>query len=82
MTTYFQVAEYKTNLTLILFLVFYSLATLVWGPLSDKYGRKRVLLIGLTGYAIAGVLCAVSLNIYELVLFRALQAVGYLGHGA
>ena len=76
MTRYFQVAEYKTNLTLILFLVFYSLATLVWGPLSDKYGRRRVLLTGLTGYAIAGVLCALSLNIYELMLFRALQAVG------
>ena len=76
MTTYFRVAEYKTNLTLILFFVFYGLATLVWGPLSDKYGRRCVLLIGLTGYAIAGVLCAVSLNIYELMLFRAVQAVG------
>jgi MFS transporter, DHA1 family, multidrug resistance protein len=76
MTTYFQVPEYRINLTLILFFIFYSLATLIWGPLSDKYGRKPVLLIGLTGYAFASFLCAVSFNANQLILFRILQAIG------
>lgn len=76
MTTHFRVPEYETNLTLILFFIFYALATLVWGPLSDKYGRRRILLIGLVEYAVAGALCAVSLNIYQLMFFRVLQAVG------
>ena len=31
------------NLTLMLFFIFYSLGTLIWGPLSDKYGRRPVL---------------------------------------
>jgi MFS transporter, DHA1 family, multidrug resistance protein len=76
MTAYFRVPEYQTNLTLILFFIFFSVATLVWGPLSDRHGRRKILIIGLTGYAIASALCALSLNIYELMLFRVLQAVG------
>ncbi|MBC3795455.1 multidrug effflux MFS transporter [Acetobacterium tundrae] len=76
MTTYFNVPEYLTNLTLILFFVFFSLGILIWGPLSDKYGRRPILLIGITGYAIASFLCAASFNIYQLIFFRVLQAIG------
>ncbi len=76
MTRYFHVAEYQTNLTLILFFVFYSVATLIWGPLSDKYGRRPVLLVGLSIYAIAGGLCALSTDIYLLMFFRVIQAMG------
>jgi DHA1 family bicyclomycin/chloramphenicol resistance-like MFS transporter len=76
MTKYFGVPEYQTNLTLLLFLVFYGLATLVWGPLSDRYGRRPILLIGLSGYAVAGALCALSTNVLELAAFRVVQAIG------
>jgi MFS transporter, DHA1 family, multidrug resistance protein len=76
MSWYFHVPEYEVNLTLILFFIFYSVATLVWGPLSDKYGRRRILLTGLTLYTVAGVFCAFSLNIYQLIFFRILQAAG------
>jgi len=76
MTEYFHVHEYQTNLTLILFFIFFSIGTLIWGPLSDKYGRRPILIIGLIGYTIASALCSVSLNIYQLMLFRILQAVG------
>lgn len=76
MTEFFHVHEYQTNLTLILFFIFFSLGTLIWGPLSDKYGRRPILLTGLTGYAIASILCAASLNIYQLIFFRVLQAAG------
>lgn len=76
MTKFFHVPEYQTNLTLILFFIFYSLATLIWGPLSDKYGRRPVLLVGLSIYAVAGGLCALSTDIYLLMFFRVVQAVG------
>jgi DHA1 family bicyclomycin/chloramphenicol resistance-like MFS transporter len=75
-TGYFHIHEYQTNLTLILFFVFYAIGTLVWGPLSDKYGRRPMLLIGLAGYMVASLLCAVSFNIYQLIIFRVLQAAG------
>ena len=76
MTQYFGVAEYQTNLTLILFFVFYALATLIWGPLSDRYGRRPILLLGLTGYTLASALCALAVDINQLIACRVLQAVG------
>lgn len=76
MTSYFNVPEYLTNLTLILFFIFFSLGILIWGPLSDKYGRRPILLVGITCYAIASLLCAASGNIYQLIVFRVLQAIG------
>lgn len=75
-TKYFGVHEFETNLTLILFFVVYAVSMLVWGPLSDRFGRKPVLLAGLTCYTLAGVLCAVAVNVYQLMVFRVLQALG------
>jgi MFS transporter, DHA1 family, multidrug resistance protein len=64
------------NLTLIFFFVFYAIGTIFWGPLSDKYGRRRILMTGLCIYTIASLLCIVSGNVYELILFRIFQAIG------
>jgi DHA1 family bicyclomycin/chloramphenicol resistance-like MFS transporter len=76
MTAYFRVPEYQTNLTLILFFVVYSVTSLIWGPLSDRYGRRPILLVGLVIYVAAGVLCGLSSNVFQLLAFRVLQAVG------
>jgi len=80
MAMFFSVSTDLANLTLILFFVFFAAGTLFWGPLSDKYGRRPVLLIGLSIYSLAGFLCAGSGDIYHLIIFRILQAVG--GSGA
>jgi DHA1 family bicyclomycin/chloramphenicol resistance-like MFS transporter len=80
MALYFNVSADLANLTLILFFVFFSAGTLLWGPLSDKYGRKPVLLIGLSIYTTASLACAGSWDIYHLIAFRILQAIG--GSGA
>ncbi|HNU35808.1 MAG TPA: MFS transporter, partial [Methanomassiliicoccales archaeon] len=45
MGDYFGVSSALTNLTLVLFFMFFSLGMLFWGPISDKYGRRRVLLV-------------------------------------
>jgi DHA1 family bicyclomycin/chloramphenicol resistance-like MFS transporter len=80
MALYFNVSADLANLTLILFFVFFAAGTLLWGPLSDKYGRKPVLLIGLSIYTAASLACAGSVDIYKLIAFRILQAIG--GSGA
>jgi len=76
MTAYFGVPEYQTNLTLILFFIFYAVALLLWGPLSDRFGRRPVALVGLAFYAAAGALCGSSRSIYQLMAFRVFQAIG------
>src|SRR5665213_651363 len=48
---------------------------LIAGSLSDLLGRKKILTIGLVGFAIASLLCAVAPNSGLLVIFRALQGV-------
>lgn len=64
------------NFTLVGFFVFYALGILIWGPLSDKYGRKPILLFGLVIYTIASIACIFSPNVYFLIIARIFQAIG------
>ena len=82
MSEYFHAPVNLINLTLILFFVFYSAGTLLWGPLSDKYGRKPILLVGLILYTIASLSCACAGDVYQLITFRVLQAIGGSAAGA
>jgi len=75
MAEHFQAAPGLINLTIILFFIFYAAGSLFWGPLSDKYGRKPILLIGLVIYTVVSALCAFSGNIYQLIGFRIIQAI-------
>jgi MFS transporter, DHA1 family, multidrug resistance protein len=76
MSAYFGVGADRINLTLTAFFVFYALGTLVWGPLSDRYGRKPILLAGLGLYVIASIFCAFMWNVNGLILCRIFQALG------
>jgi DHA1 family bicyclomycin/chloramphenicol resistance-like MFS transporter len=82
MSNYFHVPVDQINLTLTAFFVVYALGVLIWGPLSDRYGRKPVLLVGLVLYILASALCAGAWNVFTLVFFRALQAAGGSASGA
>ena len=73
MSTYFACSSSIINLTLSLFFLFYSVGILFWGPLSDKYGRKPILLIGSIAYMICSIACALSINVYMLIIARIFQ---------
>ena len=64
------------NLTLVLFFIFFAFSTLLWGPFSDKYGRKKSVLAGILLYTLASLGCALSGSVLSLILFRVLQAIG------
>jgi len=76
MTEALHASTSLVNLTLVLFFVCYSFGTLLWGPLSDKYGRRPILLCGLVCYILASACCACAVNISALIFFRVLQALG------
>lgn len=76
MSAYFESSAAVTNLTLSFFFLFYAIGILIWGPLSDKYGRKPVIMIGSIIYIISSISCALSTNVYFLILARVLQGIG------
>lgn len=62
--------------SLSLFLAGFAAAQLLWGPLSDRYGRKPVLLIGLTIFALGSLGMLWVENAATLLVLRFVQAVG------
>lgn len=64
------------NLTLVGFFTSYCIFILIYGPLSDKFGRRYPLLAGIGLYTVASLLCAGAENIVSLIIFRVLQAAG------
>ncbi len=69
--------DYGTvQLTLTFFLVGLSVAQLVYGPLSDRYGRRPPLLCGLILFLGGSVICTLAETIEILMLGRMLQAIG------
>ena len=66
----------SVQLTLNLFILGYAFGQLVYGPLSDRFGRRRMLLTGLTVYTIAGFACALAPSIEVLVSARLVQGFG------
>lgn len=65
-----------TQLTLSLFLVGFAIGQIVYGPISDKFGRKPVLLCGLGLFLFATFLCTIARSIDLLIAARFCQAVG------
>lgn len=72
----FQAGVSSAQLTLSIFLLGFALGQLVCGPVSDRRGRRPVLLVGLGLFALAGLACASSTSLPMLVACRFLQGVG------
>ena len=62
--------------TLSVFFIGLSIGQLAYGPVSDRYGRRRPLLAGLALYTMASVGCAFAGSIGQLQAWRGLQALG------
>lgn len=76
MAAVFGTTEDAVNLTLVGYYLFLAVGLLVFGPLSDKLGRKPVLVGGLAAYCASSAACALSPGIEALVAARVVQALG------
>jgi MFS transporter, DHA1 family, multidrug resistance protein len=72
----FGVPVATVQLTLSLFVIGFGSAQLVIGPLSDRFGRRPVLLTGLGLYVAASALCGLAQSIELLIAARFLQSLG------
>lgn len=75
------VTDFRTDvptvqLTLSAFMVAFALSMLVYGPLSDRFGRRPVLLGAVALFVVASVACVFAPTIEALVVARVFQAMG------
>ncbi len=70
------VGQGQVQLTLSVFLAGFAVSQLACGPLSDRFGRRPVILAGLVLYLAASLACAAATSIEMLILARFCQAVG------
>jgi DHA1 family bicyclomycin/chloramphenicol resistance-like MFS transporter len=64
------------QLSLLAFFISFALAQLLYGPLSDMWGRKAPLYFGIGLFAVASIGCALAQDIETLVIFRFIQGIG------
>ncbi|PYE48986.1 multidrug effflux MFS transporter [Deinococcus yavapaiensis] len=69
-------SEGTAQFTLSAFLIGMAIGQAVYGPITDKYGRKSPLRFGVVLYVIASVLCTLAPSVGVLILGRFLQALG------
>ncbi len=70
----FAASPERVQLTLSLFMFGYAFGQILAGPLSDRFGRRPMLLIGLSIYTLSGLGCALAGSIETLIVLRFIQA--------
>lgn len=75
LTAGFGASMAQAQLTLSALLLAFGLSQLVWGPLSDRFGRKPILLTGMGLFVGAAVGAASAPSMEQLIVWRTLQGV-------
>jgi MFS transporter, DHA1 family, multidrug resistance protein len=70
------VSSSEVGLTMSAFMLSLAVAPLIYGPISDRFGRKPVVAFGVTLFVVASVACAVAQSLPELLISRFVQGVG------
>ena len=73
---YFKIEAYWAQYTMTAFLIAMAFCQVFCGALSDKFGRKKILIIFMTIFILSSLGCYVSQDIYQLIVFRIFQALG------
>ena len=76
MAMHFSVPINKIEITISIFLLGFALGQLIGGPISDRYGRKIMIFVGLFVYALSAYFISQSVSVEGFWVWRFLQAVG------
>lgn len=66
----------RVQLSITVFLAGFSLGMLFYGPISDRYGRRTVMLSGIALFAAASLACMLATAVEQLIVARFVQALG------
>lgn len=72
----FAITGAAAQATLSVSMLAIALSTLIYGPLSDRFGRRPIVIFGLVVYLVGSAICAAAPDIWTLVMGRALQGAG------
>jgi DHA1 family bicyclomycin/chloramphenicol resistance-like MFS transporter len=74
-----QATTAQTQLTMSSYLMGFAAGQIIYGPVSDRYGRRPVILAALALFSVATLLCATTQSIETLIGMRFVQALGGAG---
>jgi MFS transporter, DHA1 family, multidrug resistance protein len=77
--TEFGVGRALLSQSLAVYLAAFAVSTIFWGPVADRFGRRLVILLSVSFYALASIGCALSGNIHELLMMRVFQGLAASG---
>jgi DHA1 family bicyclomycin/chloramphenicol resistance-like MFS transporter len=80
-TNYFGASESLVKLTIAFYLLGYGVGQPFFGTLSDCYGRKKLLYIGMIFFAVASFIAVYSSSIHVLLVMRFIQGIGAASSG-
>ena len=70
LSDYFQTTPAVVKLSLSLNALAFGCMQIVYGPLSDRFGRRPIMLIGMVGFSLASLICALAQSISQLIIMR------------
>jgi len=73
LTDFFGTTPELIKMTISLNLIVYGFAQLIYGPISDRYGRRPVLLVAIVLFSLASIACGFAQSIDQLLVARMLQ---------
>jgi DHA1 family 2-module integral membrane pump EmrD-like MFS transporter len=73
---YFRISDKSTQLTLTVYLLGFSISQLIYGPLSDRYGRRLIILSGMIIFLIGSFICSVASSLSILLISRLIAGIG------
>ena len=77
MKNYFNVTTGEIQLTFTAYFLGVVVTQLIYGPLSDRFGRKKIIVIGISIFTISSFLCIFAKTIDQLLMLRIIQGIGF-----
>src|ERR1700693_4059048 len=75
----FHTSAAAVQYTMVTFLVGFALGQSLYGPITDRFGRKPPLYVSLLLFLVSSALCALAPTVQLLTVFRLFQALGACG---